>query len=42
MGKGDQKSKKGKRRRGSYGNSRKKTEAKAKPVTPRKPPARGR
>jgi ribosomal small subunit protein bTHX len=43
MGKGDQKTKKGKRNRGSYGNSRKKTKSRHAKRTPaRKTPPRGR
>ena len=43
MGKGDQRTKKGKRSRGSYGNARKKAKSKTKTRTPpRKTPTRSR
>jgi ribosomal small subunit protein bTHX len=42
MGKGDPRTKKGKRRRGSYGNVRKKRKPGAKRKPPRKTPTRTR
>jgi ribosomal small subunit protein bTHX len=42
MGKGDKKTKKGKRSRGSYGNARKKTKTRPKRTPPRKTPTRTR
>jgi ribosomal small subunit protein bTHX len=42
MGKGDKRTKKGKRSRSSYGNARKKTKSTKKRTPPRKQPVRGR